>query len=142
MKPTRKSVGPAATGGVTIHNRLPPKHPRRLAFEGAIRSALTGLTGDWVVVVDLPGELSLDIAVVAPDGSAWSMSCCNPERRDPEAIAETVRAACNRRRWLEPAKEANAHYEARVDRPGSSGEANKEASTIPPHGPDSGGHRT
>lgn len=86
---------------VTLLNRLPPDHPQRPALENAIRDALAGLAGSWDVVVEAPGGPALVIAVVAPDGSAWTMSCCNPEHRDPESIAETVRAACARRRWLE-----------------------------------------
>lgn len=106
MKPTTKDADPAALSAVsaevTIDNRLPPRHPQRIALERALRSALVGLTGAWAVVVERPSELSLVIAVVAPDGSAWTMSCCDPDHRDPEAIAEIVRAACNRRRRLGP----------------------------------------
>ena len=94
-------------GQVTLANRLPPKYPQRLALEAAIRNALRGLAGRWDVVVEVPAGLSLVIAVVAPDGSSWTMSCCNPEHRDPESIAETVRAACSRRRWLDPTAPAS-----------------------------------
>ena len=94
-------------GHVTLANRLPPKYPQRLALETAIRNALRGLAGRWDVVVEVPAGLSLVIAVVAPDGSSWTMSCCNPEHRDPESIAETVRAACSRRRWLDPAAQTS-----------------------------------
>ena len=87
---------------VTVQNRLPPKHPQRHALETAIRGALEGLKGRWDVVLEKPGGLSLMIAVVAPDGAAWTMSCCNPAHRDPASIAEIVRAACSRRRWLDP----------------------------------------
>lgn len=93
-------------GQVALQNRLPPKHPQRLALETAIRSALAGLKGSWDVVLEAPEGLSLVIAVVGPEGSAWTMSCCNPAYRDPESIAETVRAACSRRRWLDPANAA------------------------------------
>jgi hypothetical protein len=89
-------------GQVTLQNRLSPQHPQRLALETAIRNALAGLTGKWDVVLEVPQGLSLVIAVVGPDGSSWTMSCCTPAYRDPESIAETVRAACSRRRWLEP----------------------------------------
>jgi hypothetical protein len=89
-------------GQVTLQNRLSPRHPQRLALETAIRNALAGLTGKWDVVLEVPQGLSLVIAVVGPDGSSWTMSCCTPAYRDPESIAETVRAACSRRRWLEP----------------------------------------
>lgn len=89
-------------GQVTLDNRLPPKYPQRLALESAIRSALAGLAGPWDVVVEAPGALALVVAVVAPDGSAWTMSCCNPEHRHPDSIADAVRAACSRRRWINP----------------------------------------
>jgi DNA-binding NarL/FixJ family response regulator len=94
---------------VTLQNRLPPKHPQRHALEAAIRGALGGLSGSWDVVLEKPGGLSLVIAVVAPDGAAWTMSCCNAAHRDPESIAEIVRAACSRRRWLDPSASASGH---------------------------------
>jgi CheY-like chemotaxis protein len=94
---------------VTVRNRLPPRHPQRLALETAIRDALGGLKGSWEVVLEKPGGLSLVIAVVAPDGAAWTMSCCNAAHRDPASIAEIVRAACSRRRWLEPGGAAGGH---------------------------------
>jgi hypothetical protein len=93
--------GPAA-GQVILDNRLPPSYPQRLALETAIRRSLAGLPGNWKVVVEAQSALTLVVGVVAPDGSAWTMSCCNPEHRHPESIAETVRAACSRRRWLNP----------------------------------------
>ncbi len=106
-----KHAGKAATAGpdpeVTVHNRLPPKHPQRLALESAIRKALAGLTGKWDVVLKVPEGLWLVISVLAPDGSAWTMSCCNPMYRDPESIADTVRAACSRRRWSTPAAQGS-----------------------------------
>ena len=91
------------SGQLTLSNRMPPNHPQRLELENAIRSALSGLAGRWDVALEEPRGNSLVVAVVAPDGSAWSMSCCNPEHWDPASIAETVRAACHRRRWLDPA---------------------------------------
>jgi hypothetical protein len=91
-------------GHVSVQNRLSPKHPQRLALETAVRGALAGLKGTWDVVLEVPEGLSLVIAVVAPDGSAWAMSYCSPVHGDPESIAQTVRAACDRRRWLEPAR--------------------------------------
>lgn len=103
----RKMSSPRETGQVTLQNRLSPHHPQRLALEAAIRNALAGLTGQWDVVLEVPQGLSLVIAVVAPDGSSWTMSCCNPAYRDPESIAETVRAACRRRRWLQPSTAKN-----------------------------------
>jgi hypothetical protein len=99
----RKMPSRHEAGQVTLQNRLPPKHPQRLALETAIRNALAGLTGKWDVVLEVPEGLWLVIAVVAPDGSSWTMSCCNPTYRDPESIAETVKGACSRRRWLDPA---------------------------------------
>jgi hypothetical protein len=88
------------TGQVAFENRLPPSYPQRLALETAIRKGLAGLSGRWDVVVDAPGALALVVTVIAPDGSAWTMTCGNPPRRPPETIADTVRAACDRRRWL------------------------------------------
>jgi hypothetical protein len=106
-------------GQVILHNRLPPEHPRRLGLETAIRSALAGLPGRWDVVLEGQSRLSLVVAVVAPDGSAITVSCCNPEQRDPASIAETVRAACSRRRWLEPAKTLRANAGAGPESPGT-----------------------
>jgi hypothetical protein len=111
LKPEPKvaepAAAPAASSGVAIHNLLPPTYPRRLAFEWAIADALAGFKGNWDVAIELPGEQSLVVSVVAPDGSAWTMSCCDPQNRDPEAIAETVRAACSRRRWLGLGRQAS-----------------------------------
>lgn len=87
---------------LTVENRLPPGYPQRVALEAAIRSGLVRMTGRWNVVLEAANALVLTISVVAPDGSAWTMTCCNPEHRQPESIAETVRAACGRRRWLGP----------------------------------------
>jgi hypothetical protein len=103
MKALRRVRSQHEAGQLTLQNRLPPKHPQRLALETAIRSVLAGLGGSWDVVLEAPEGLSLVIAVVGPEGSAWTMSCCNPAYRDPESIAETVKAACSRRRWLVPA---------------------------------------
>ena len=108
------------TGQVALQNRLSPQHPQRLALETAIRNALAGLTGKWDVVLEVPQCLSLVIAVVAPDGSSWTMSCCNPAYRDPESIAETVKAACSRRRWLEPSRAASLDAKKRAASPGTS----------------------
>jgi hypothetical protein len=91
----------SATAGdsrLVLRNRLPADHPQRLALEVAIRKALAGFGGGWDVVIEGQSPLTLVVAVVGPDGSAWTMSCCDPLRRDPESIAETVRAACARRR--------------------------------------------
>lgn len=103
---TPEETSPRRDTHVTVQNRLPPKHPQRLALETAIRGALEGLAGRWDVVLEKPGGLSLVIAVVAPDGATWTMSCCNPAHRDPESIADIVRSACSRRRWLDPVGEA------------------------------------
>ena len=99
----RKMSSRRQTGQVSLQNRLPPKHPQRLALETAIRGALAGLEGAWDVTLEVPEGMSLVVAVVAPDASAWTMRCCGPAHADPESIAETVRAACDRRRCLEPA---------------------------------------
>jgi len=108
------------TGQVALQNRLSPQHPQRLALEAAIRNALAGLTGKWDVVLEVPRGLSLVVAVVAPDGSSWTMSCCNPAYRDPESIAETVKAACSRRRWLEPSRAASLNAKSGAASPGTS----------------------
>ncbi len=99
----RKRSPRREAGPLILHDRLPPNHPQRLGLESALRSALAGLAGRWEVVLELQSGPSLLISVVAPDGSAWTMSCCNREHRDPASIAETVYAACSRRRWLESA---------------------------------------
>lgn len=98
----RKLLPRQEAGQVTLDNRLPAKYPQRLVLESAVRSALAGLSGSWDVVVEAPSALTLVVAVVAPNGSAWTLSCCNPGHRHPESIAETVRAACSRRPWLNP----------------------------------------
>ncbi len=115
----RKSPPPPGAGQVILHNRLPPRHPQRLELENAIQSALAGLTGSWDVVLEVPGGPSLVVAVVTPDGSAWTMSCCNPRDRDPASIAETVKAACSRRRWLEPAGTAGGNVKAGAEAAGT-----------------------
>jgi hypothetical protein len=98
----RRVSSPAEVGLVTLQNRLPAKHPQRLALETSVRGALAGLEGSWDVVLEGPDGVTLVVAVIAPDGSSWTLSCCNPAHRDPEWIAASVRAACNRRRWLKP----------------------------------------
>ncbi len=109
-------------GQLILNNRLPPNHPRRLDLENAIRSALTGLAGRWDVVLEGPRGQALVVAVVAPDGSAWSMSCCNVAYRAPASIAETVSAACRRRRWLDPAQTVGSDAKAGVESPPSARE--------------------
>jgi hypothetical protein len=116
----RKTSSPREAGQVTLQNRLSPQHPQRLALESAIRNALAGLPGKWDVVLEVPPGLSLVIRVLAPDGSSWTMSCCNPAYRDPESIAETVRAACSRRRWLEPSRAASLHADKKASPNGAS----------------------
>lgn len=86
---------------MSVQNRLSPKHPQRLALETAVRGALAGRRGAWNLVLEAPEGLALVVAVVAPDGSAWTMRYCGPGLEDPESIAETVRTACDRRRWLQ-----------------------------------------
>jgi len=121
------------TGQVALQNRLSTQHPQRLALETAIRNALAGLTGKWDVVLEAPQGLSLVIAVVAPDGSSWTMSCCNPAYRDPESVAETVKAACSRRRWLEPSRAPSVNAKGGAVSPGTSAAAARQ---------DSGGNRS
>lgn len=87
---------------MALHNRLPPTYARRDDFERAITSALAGFRGTWEVALEPPGEHALVVAIVAPDGSSWSMTCCNPQQWDPQAVAETVRGACSKDRWLGP----------------------------------------
>jgi hypothetical protein len=105
----RRGSSPPEVGRVTLQNRLSPKQPQRLALETAVRGALEGLEGNWDVVLEAPDGLPLVVAVIAPDGSSWTMSCCSPAQRDPESIAASVRAACNRRRWLKPGGAAGAN---------------------------------
>ena len=129
----RKMSSLFEAGQVILQNRLSPQHPQRLALETAIRNALAGLTGNWDVVLEAPQGLSLVIAVVAPDGSSWTMSCCNPAYRDPESIAETVRAACSRRRWLEPTRAASLNAKKGAPSPATSAAVARQ---------DSGGNRS
>jgi hypothetical protein len=98
----RKTSSRHEAAQVTLQNRLSPRDPQRLALETAVRSALAGFKGSWDVILEGPEGLSLVIVVVAPDGSAWTMRYCDSAYRDPVSIAETVRAACGRRRWLDP----------------------------------------
>jgi len=98
---------------VTVRCRLPTEFPERPTLENAIRSALGALGGRWDAVVEVQGGVVLAVALVAPDGSAWTVSCCDPEHRRPESIADTVRAACSRRRWLAPHGEPGESFEAR-----------------------------
>jgi len=104
----RKLLPPADTGRLSFDNRLPPAHPQRLALEFAIRSALAGLPGRWDVIVTAPSVLTLVVAVVAPDASAWTwmMDCGKPEYLVPKAIADTVRTVCTRHRLLDPCRVA------------------------------------
>ena len=164
MKPLKNDARPselhAPEAALTLHNRLPPKHPQRLALEAAIRRALAGLKGSWDVVLEAPEGLSLVIAVVGPEGFAWTMSCCNPAYRDPESIAETVRAACSRRRWLDLVGAASGNAKGGAERPAAPAASKSVASPtvnrerglatfvtpggttpMPPRGQDSGGKR-
>ncbi len=121
---------------MTLQNRLPPKHPQRLALEAAIRSALAGLKGSWDVVLEAPEGISLVIAVVGPEGSAWTMSCCNPAYLDPEFIAETVRAACRRRRSLDPTGTASGNAKGGAECPTSPAASKSVAPPTPNREPE------
>jgi hypothetical protein len=107
---TATSANREEGGQVALENRLPPTFPQRVALEIAIRNALAGLCGRWSIAIEEESALTLVVSVVAPDGAAWAMSCCNPGRRRPESIAETVRAACSRRRWLGPGRTGSGSH--------------------------------
>ncbi len=100
MKEARPREKTADSEFVSIDNRLPVNHPRKHVLERAIREALAGLPGPWDVSIDLIAGVSWSITIVAPDACRWSIACANPEHDVQEFIADRVRTACSRRRWL------------------------------------------
>jgi hypothetical protein len=101
--PAKPGLRAATESRVTVQNRLPLQHPQRSALEAAITRSLSGLEGPWDVILETPGNATLVISVIAPDGALWSTSC-GYRLRDPESLAEIVRAACGRRRSPESAR--------------------------------------
>jgi len=99
----RLSERDASDTGLTLHNRLPVGHRYRLSIEGALRGALGDLSGRWEVSVHAVGRILIQVDVLAPGGSRWSLAVPVPEGPQAEDIAETVRAGCARLRRIEPA---------------------------------------
>ena len=88
---------------LTLHNRLPVGHRYRLGLEGALRTALGDLSGPWDVSLHAVGRILIQVDVLAPGGSRWSLAVPVPEGPQAEDIAETVRVGCARLRRIEPA---------------------------------------
>lgn len=107
MKPLRNdarlSERDAPEAGLTLHNRLPLGHRYRLGLEGALRAALGDLSGPWDVSVYAVGRILIQLDVLAPAGSRWSLAVPVPEGPPAEDIAETVRVGCARLRRIEAA---------------------------------------
>ena len=93
----------ASDAGLTLHNRLPVGHRYRLGLEGALRSALRDLPAAWDVSVYAVGRILIQVDVLAPGGSRWSLAVPVPEGPPAEDVAETVRVGCARLRRIEPA---------------------------------------
>lgn len=102
-----KDAGPTITvaldAGVSIRNRLPEGHRYRLTLDRALRFWLRDLSGRWDVSVHAVGRILVQVDVVAPGGSQWSIAVPVPEGPRAEDVADTIRAACIRLRWPEPA---------------------------------------
>jgi len=102
-----KNTGPAATAPVdrevTVHNRLSEGHRLRLPLEKALRLCLRELSGAWDVSVHEVGRILLQVDVVAPEGSRWSLAVPVPQGPQAEDIAEAVRAGCARLCRIKPA---------------------------------------
>lgn len=107
MKPESKDTPTAAPRalepGVSVHDWLPVGHRHRLRLEKALRVSLRELSGRWDVSVHAVGRILLQVDVVAPDGSRWSLAVPVPQGPEAEDIAETVRAGCARLRRVKPA---------------------------------------
>jgi hypothetical protein len=88
--------------GLTLHNRLAVGHRYRLGLEGALRTALGDLSGPWDVSVYAVGRILIQVDVLAPGGSRWSLAVPVPEGPQAKDIAETVRVGCARLRRIEP----------------------------------------
>jgi len=99
----RLSEPDAPDAALTLHNRLPVGHRYRLGLEGALRAALGDLSGTWDVSVYAVGRILIQVDVLAPGGSRWSLAVPIPEGPQAEDIAETVRVGCARLRRIEPA---------------------------------------
>jgi hypothetical protein len=98
----RLSERDASDAGLTLHNRLPVGHRYRLGLESALRSALRDLSGAWDVSVYAVGRILIQIDVLAPGGSRWSLAVPVPEGPPAEDVAETVRMGCSRLRRIVP----------------------------------------
>jgi hypothetical protein len=100
MSRMTQDAGNAATVGidpeVTIHNRLAEGHRYRLTLDRALRSRLRELSGRWELSVHAVGRILIQIDVLAPGGSRWSLAVPVPEGPPAEDIVETVCAGCAR----------------------------------------------
>jgi len=99
----RLSERDASDAGLTLHNRLSMGHRYRLGLEGALRAALGDLSGPWEVSVYAVGRILIQVDVLAPGSSRWSLAVPVPEGPPAEDVAETVRVGCARLRPIEPA---------------------------------------
>jgi hypothetical protein len=100
MSRMTQDAGNAATVGidpeVTIHNRRAEGHRYRLTLDRALRSRLRELSGRWELSVHAVGRILIQIDVLAPGGSRWSLAVPVPEGPPAEDIVETVCAGCAR----------------------------------------------
>jgi hypothetical protein len=99
----RLSERDASDAGLTLHNRLPVGHRYRLGLECALRVALGDLSGPWDVSVYAVGRILIQVDVLAPGGSRWSLAVPVPEGPSAEDVSETVRVGCARLRRIEHA---------------------------------------
>jgi hypothetical protein len=89
---------PQSDGGITVHNRLHAGHRYQAVMDEVLRVALEGFAGPWDVSIHPVGRQWFRIDVVAPDGATWSLSVPVHEGPGADDLADTVRAACLRRR--------------------------------------------
>jgi hypothetical protein len=115
----RLSEHHAPDAGLTVHNRLPVGHQYRPGLEGALRTALGDLSGPWDVSMYAVGRILIQVDVLAPGGSRWSLAVPVPEGPQAEDIAETVRVGCARLRRIEPALPASEGVGGETSSPNS-----------------------
>jgi hypothetical protein len=79
---------------VTVDDRLPERHRYSRTLAEAIRSTLGELPGSALVVLRPLGRILVQVDVVGPDRSRWSLALPVHEGPDVDAVARIVKARC------------------------------------------------
>ena len=89
-----QGASPTPASRVTIDDRLPQSHRYSRTLAEAIRSRLGDVPGSALVVLRALGRILVQVDVVAPDGSRWSLGVPVHQGPDADAIAQIVKARC------------------------------------------------